>query len=228
MRPSRSSKSIAFISCSSRLVELVDVGDGLLEVGADELAVAAGVAQLVLGVRDLVLDRRRREALGVDAELVDAALDEPAAVGLVVDRVLARVAEARRLGAQHPRAGAVEGHHPHRPRRVAEQQLDALAHLLRGLVGERDREDLAGPRDAGLDEPRDAVREHPRLARPGAREHEQRPLAVRDGGALGLVQAREQVLDSLVCGDVGHRPSRIGAGAAGAAARRTRRVSRRG
>ena len=96
------------------LVELVDVGDRLLEEGADELAVVLGVAQLVLRVRDLVLDRRGREALGVDAELVEAALDEPARVGLVVDRELARVAEPRRLGAQDPRARGVEGHHPHR------------------------------------------------------------------------------------------------------------------
>ena len=62
----------------------------------------------------------------------------------------------------------------------------------------------AGARDPGLDEPGDAVGEHARLARAGARQHQQRALAVRDGGALGLVQAREQVLDSLVCGDVRH------------------------
>ena len=41
------------------LVELVDVGDGLLEERADQLAVGLGVAQLVLGVGDLVLHRRR-------------------------------------------------------------------------------------------------------------------------------------------------------------------------
>ena len=51
---------------------------------------------------------------GVDAELVQAALDEPPGVGLVVDRELARVAEPRRLGAQDPRARGVERHHPHR------------------------------------------------------------------------------------------------------------------
>ena len=30
--------------------------------------------------------------------------------------------------------------------RAADEQLDALAHLLRGLVGERDREDLVRAR----------------------------------------------------------------------------------
>ncbi len=40
------------------LVELEDVGDGLLEERADELAVGLGVAQLVLGVGDLVVQGR--------------------------------------------------------------------------------------------------------------------------------------------------------------------------
>ena len=102
MRPSRSSKSIAFIACSSLLVELVDVGDRLLEVGADELAVGRP--------RRAACSWRRRSGsgpppgvkrLGSTPTLVDALLDEPAAVGLVVDRELARVAEPRRLGAQH-------------------------------------------------------------------------------------------------------------------------------
>ena len=41
------------------LVLLVDVGDGLLEEGADELAVVLDRAQLVLGVGDLGLHRAR-------------------------------------------------------------------------------------------------------------------------------------------------------------------------
>ena len=186
------------------LVELVDVGDGLLEERADLLAVGLGVAQLVLGVGDLVLHRRRREALGVDAELVDAALDQPPRVGRVVDRVLARVAQARRLGAQQARAGRVEGHDPHAAGRVAEQQLDALAHLLRGLVGEGDGQQLAGARAAGLHEPGDAMGEHARLARAGAGQDEQRAVAVGHGGALGLVQALQQGGDTVVGGGFGH------------------------
>ena len=157
------------------LVELVDVDDRLLEVGADGLAVALGVAQLVLRVGDLVVDRGGREALRVDVELLDAALHEPARVGLVVDRELARVAEPVRIGAQHPRAGGVERHQPHRPRARADEQLDALAHLLRGLVRERDREDLARARLAGREQVGDPVRQHARLARAGAGEDQQRP-----------------------------------------------------
>ena len=127
------------------LVELVDVGDRLLE----EASRPAGGSRRRRGAcswrRRSGAGWPRGEALGVDAELVEARLTSRRDVGLVVDRELARVAEPRRLGAQHPRARRVEGHHPHRPRRVADQQLDALAHLLRGLVREGDREDLARP-----------------------------------------------------------------------------------
>ncbi len=143
------------------------------------------------------MDGARRVALRVDAELVEAALDEPPRVGLVVDRELARVAEPVRLGAQHPRAGGVEGHDPHRARAAAEQQLDALAHLLRRLVRERDREDLVRARHPGALEEGDPMRQHARLARARAGEDQQRALAVRDGLALGRVEAREQVLDAV-------------------------------
>ena len=186
------------------LVDRVGVGDRLLEVRADELAVGLGVAQLVLRVGDLVVDGAGREALRVDAELVEAALDQPPRVGLVVDRELARVAQPVRLGAQHPRAGGVERHHPHRARAAAEQQLDALAHLLRGLVRERDREDLVRARHPRALEERDPVRQHARLAGARAGEDQQRPLAVRDRLALRRVEARQQLLDpALGCG-VGH------------------------
>jgi hypothetical protein len=59
VRPSRSSKSIAFERMQALLVELVDVRDGLLEVRADELPVGRRVAQLVLRVGDLVVQRGR-------------------------------------------------------------------------------------------------------------------------------------------------------------------------
>ena len=107
-----------------------------------------------------------REALGVDAELVETALDEPARVGLVVDRELARVAEPVGVGAEHPRARRVEGHDPHRADPGADEQLGALAHLPRRLVGEGDREDLVGLGGAGRHQVGDPVGQHPRLAEP--------------------------------------------------------------
>jgi hypothetical protein len=179
------------------LVEVVDVGDRALEERADELAVGVRVAQLVLRVGDLVVDGGGREALRVRPDLVQAALGEPARIGLVVDRELARVAEAPGLRTEQPRAGGVEGHHPHAAHAPAEQQLDALAHLPRRLVGEGDREDLVVAGHARVDEVRDAVCEHARLARAGAREHEQRPLAVDHRRALLVVEAFQERCDPV-------------------------------
>ena len=186
------------------LVLLVDVGDGLLEVGADELAVVLGRAQLVLGVGDLGLHRARGEALGVDVEVVEAALDQAALVGGVVDRELARVAEPVGVGAQHAGAGGVEGHDPHRAGGAADEQLDALAHLLRGLVGEGDGEDLVRARLAGAHQVGDPVGEDAGLAGAGAGEDQERPLAVHDGVALRGVQPGEQLVDAWVLGCFGH------------------------
>jgi hypothetical protein len=102
-----------------------------------------------------------------------------------------------RIGAQHPRAGGVERHDPHRACAPPEQHLDALAHLLRGLVRERDREDLVGACHARAFEVGDPVREHARLAGSGAGEDQQRPLTMRHGVALGRIEPAEQVLDAV-------------------------------
>ena len=46
--------------------------------------------------------------------------------------------------------------------------------------------------------------EHPRLARAGAGENEQRTFAVGHGGALGLVQALQQGGDTVIGGGFRH------------------------
>src|SRR5262249_45139113 len=89
--------------------------------------------------------------------------------------------------AQDTRARRVERADPHRGRALAEQLDQALLHLARGLVGERDREDLPR-RHAALDEVRDAMHEHARLAGARAGEPEQRSLAVGDRLLLLVVE----------------------------------------
>ena len=111
-----------------------------------------------------------------------------------------RVAEPLGVDAQHPRAGGVEGRHPHRPHRAADQLADPLAHLGRRFVGEGDREDLAGPGVAGGEQVGDPVGQDAGLARAGAGEDQQRPLAVFDRLALGRVEPREQALDPVGAG----------------------------
>ena len=170
-----------------------------------------GPEQLVLGVADLARQRLGREALGVEVELLEAALDEPPAVVLVVDREVALVAEALGLAAQEPRAHAVEGADPHGARDGPDEALDALLHLAGGLVGEGDGEDLVGLHVVRLDQVGDAVGEHARLAGAGAGEDQQRALEVRDGRALRLVEAGEQRMVRLrrtVASPAARRPGR--------------------
>ena len=196
------------------LVQFVDVREHLLERRADGLAQVRRGAQAVLRGRDLVVQRRGRVALRVDADGVGAALGQPPRVGLVVDRELARVAEPLGLDTQDPRARGMERHQPHPARAPAEQPFDTAGHLLRRLVRERDREDLVRLCLVGVDQVRDAVRQHARLAAARAGEDQQRPLAVRNRLALGLVEAFEQRLEVLCVGVCGHVRS-IGAGPAG-------------
>ena len=75
----------------------------------------------------------------------------------------------------------------------AEQRLDARAHLLGRLVGERDREDFVRLGVAVADEVGDAAGDDARLAGPGAGEDQQRPVDVQDGLALFGVEGVEEL-----------------------------------
>ncbi len=178
------------------LVQLVHLGDRLVEERRHALAVHRRRDELVLRVRDRRVDAARDETLRVALQLLEARLHEPHLVGLVVDREVRSVAEPRRLRAQDAAARGVEGHDPDRPRLVAEQVVQARAHLRGGLVRERDREDLVRLHAARADQVRDAVREHARLPGAGARDDEQRPFRREHGLALGVVQLRQVLVRS--------------------------------
>ena len=146
------------------LVEVVGVGDRLVVEGRDALAVLVGADQVVLRGRDLGVDATRDEALRVALELFEDGLREPDLVGLVVDREVRAVAEPRRLAAQDAAARRVEREDPEPAPATAEHVVEPLAHLARGLVRERDREDLLRLDAVRVDQVRDAVREDARLA----------------------------------------------------------------
>ena len=94
------------------------------------------------------------------------------------------------MGAQDAHARRVERRDPHRPGDRADERGDAAAHLVGRLVGERDGEDRRR-RHAFVDEMGDAMREHPRLARSGPGDDEQRAAAVDDGVELVGVEPVE-------------------------------------
>ncbi len=73
-------------------------------------------------------------------------------------------------------------------RGVAEEFVDALGHLVGGLVGEGDGEDGVGRDAALLDEIGDAVGDDAGLAGAGAGEDEHRAVDGFDGFALLRIQ----------------------------------------
>ena len=75
---------------------------------------------------------------------------------------------------------------------VRHELIDAQLHLVRGLVREREGENLRWLRAMRRDQPRDAAGDDLRLARPGAGDHEHRALAVRDGAPLFHVEPAEE------------------------------------
>ena len=93
-----------------------------------------------------------------------------------------------------PVAEGVEGGDLHVGVAVGHEGVDALFHLGRRLVGEREREDLGGARRAGRDEVGDAAGEDGGLAGARARDDEQRAGLVSDGRRLGRVQPLEDPL----------------------------------
>ena len=122
--------------------------------------------------------------LVVDLELAHDLFEHPLGVVLVVDGEVAREAEQVAVRAQHAHAHRVEGEHPHGAHARPAQVAQPLAHLGGRLVGERDGEYLRGAYAQVADEVSDAEREHARLARAGACEHQKRAVDGLDGFAL--------------------------------------------
>jgi hypothetical protein len=124
-------------------------------------------------------------------------LDDAGHVVAVENRELGLQAQRRAVLAQHAHAQRVEGADQHALGAFADQRLGPLAHFGGGLVGEGDRRDLLGL-ESRLDQPAYLVRDHPRLARTGARQHQAGTMQVVHGFLLGGVQAvgHEKRIDS--------------------------------
>jgi hypothetical protein len=118
-------------------------------------------------------------------------------VGVVVDQevrqqtepvgddpgILAEDANAEGVKSPHHQAGGGA---------LPDQALDSVAHLARGLVGERDREDLLGQDAAFLNEVGDAMGEDACLAGPWTGYDEDRSVDRLDGESLVGIEPLEQ------------------------------------
>ncbi len=124
------------------LVLEVDVGDLAFEPGGSLVGVSLGTEALVLRRTDGTLHGPRSESLLIEAEISDDVAGETASIGLVIDGETRWKAEHRSLAAQDAHARRVERRHPHLVGDRADQRLHSLFHLIGGLVGEGDRQDL--------------------------------------------------------------------------------------
>jgi len=104
-------------------------------------------------------------------------------------------------------AQPVERSDPHRAWADRKHRADAVDHLARGLVGERDRQDLRRAGVAAVNQPGDPRRQHPRLAAAGARQYEHMPCRVGDRGQLLGIQTIEEALHPLILSGAGARVS---------------------
>jgi hypothetical protein len=119
----------------------------------------------------------------VDVEVRHHLPQELLLIGTVVNRVIRFQPDRRGMSPQHPCAKAMKGADPDAIPR--QEPADALGHLAGRFVGESDRQDFAGM-DAPFDQPRDSLRNDPRLPGPRPREHQQWSLEVFDRFGLAL------------------------------------------
>jgi len=155
------------------LVVVLGLGEGLGAVEAGVLPGADGPLPLARG--------------GDVGGAAGGVLDDAGHVVGVEDAELGLQAEHGAVFAHHAHAQGVEGADQHVLGRAADQVLRALAHFRGRLVREGDGGDAARLQ-AGLDQPADLHRDHARLARAGAGQHEAGPLRVVDGLELGEVE----------------------------------------
>ncbi len=158
-----------------------------------------GIDHVVLGPGDAAEGDAGLEGLVVEMEALEGLLDDGLLIGLVVDGEAAGEAgvadaEGFDVAAEDAHAEAVEGGDGGlREGGVAEDFFDALAHLLGGLVGEGDGQDVVGGDAALLDEVGDAMSDDAGFAAAGAGEEKHGAVDGEDALALLGVHVGEEV-----------------------------------
>ncbi len=181
--------AIAAAGVFVRLVQLDQLAAGRIAVVLQVLRPQAFVFLRVDEPRHFT----RHPARVVQVQAADDLLDQALLVLTVEDLEALRQAGLAPVQAQQAVADAVEGADPERRGRQAELRLDAVAHLGRGLVGERHGEDAMRRHALDLDQPFDAVGQHARLATARAGQHEGRQQRGTHGLPLRVVERRKNV-----------------------------------
>ena len=192
------------VGVDQQIVEVHGVGAGqatlqrVVHAGRGTLLRRAGVGLHLVGAHQRVLGRADERAnaverclLGVDVKLRHDGLDQAAGVVVIVDREVGAVPQKLAVLAQDTHAHGVEGADPHATGAAGQQTTKTLAHLGGRLVGKGDGQHLPRPNALVGDHMRDAVREHARLARASACQHQKRPLGAHHRLVLRRVEPIE-------------------------------------
>ena len=123
-----------------------------------------GVYVVVLECRHLRQEAFGRGLLAVDAEFVHGLLGQCLGVLLVKDGKALGIADAVYLAPQELDAERVDGAYEVVDGAPVHQPRDAVFHLLRGLVGERQRQYVAGRHSEFVDQKREPMGYDPGLA----------------------------------------------------------------
>ena len=108
------------------------------------LAILLGADHLLLGMRDGREYLAGRKSLFIQAQILQAILDDPLTVIGIVDGKIAAVADAVNIAAQNTHAGRMEGGRPHIAAALPQHPLQALLQLIGSLVGKGDGQHLIG------------------------------------------------------------------------------------
>ena len=169
----------------------VRVGEVLLR--SDVLVLqAADVADDGLQVTGRVAER----PVVTERQLEEVGAQEDDLLGAREHAKLRRQAELEGVLADQVVPEGVEGRDLHIGVPVGDERVDPLLHLDGRLVREGQREDLGRTRAPRGDQVGDPARDDGGLARPRARDDEQRPRLVRDGRRLRRVEAVEDPIGS--------------------------------
>ena len=175
---------------------------------ADRLDVLRTVAFILLAI-DEPLQLARWPLFLVQPQLAHHALDQSQLVIGVEDLEVLAEAGFLPVCAQQTVRQPMEGADPHAGRVYTEQFTNAQPHLGGSLVGEGNREDAVRAGVLDLDQPGDAVHQHPGLARAGTGQHQLATERSGDSLALGIIEGVEQKGEVFAhCGILGCAGSR--------------------
>ena len=145
----------------------------------------------ILPALDDARQHPRGPSLLVDMLRFEQLPQQPNLVVRIEDREVGFQPDQFRVTAQNADPQRMERAEPKPFGRGADEGRDAVAHLVRRPVGEGHRQNLIGPGTPGVEQLRQAGRQHPRLAGPRACQHQYRTVERIHGLALRLVQGVE-------------------------------------